>query len=275
MDNKIMVINGNELTIKEYNGQRVITLWDIARLHNDDVRNIRKNFENNKEYLTEEEDYYVIEKQDAFAVDLIHSKEIEYHALNAVKNIPIFTESGYLMMVKPMTGKLAWAVQKQLVKNYFAIREVKQVAQKAMMSLELAADQARFITDLAKAVGISIESQILCVKELYRHAGMELPIEVPMDQKLYDLETIAKRLGIMSENGKPHANAVSAIIKHIDIPGTIKLDVLETNGKWTGSVTKYKEDIFVYVHRWLKENGQPTVIESNNRRFKVFYNKVG
>jgi len=275
MDNKIMVINGNELTIKEYNGQRVITLWDIARLHNDDVRNIRKNFENNKEYLTEEEDYYVIEKQDAFAVDLIHSKEIEYHALNAVKNIPIFTESGYLMMVKPMTGKLAWAVQKQLVKNYFAIGEVKQVVQKAMMSLELAADQARFITDLAKAAGISIVSQILCVKELYRHAGMELPIEISMDQKLYDLETIAKRLGIMSENGKPHANAVSAIIKHIDIPETIKLDVLETNGKWTGSVTKYKEDIFGYVHRWLKENGQPTVIESNNRRFKVFYNKVG
>lgn len=271
MNNEIMVINGNELHVKEYQGQRVVTLWDIARLHNVKPKVIRDNFENNKHYLTEGEDYYLVEKQDGFARDLIASKEIDYHVLNAVKNIPIFTESGYLMMSKPITGALAWAVQRQLVKNYFAMKEVRQVIQKAAMSPELAADQAKFITELAQAAGVSPESQIVCVKYLYQQAGMEIPIEVPMEQKLYDLETIARKLGIMSKNGKPHANAVSAIIKQIEIPNSIKIEVLETNGKWTGSVTKYKEDIFGYIEKWLEENNKPTVVESPKRKFKVIY----
>jgi len=124
--NKIVSINNNNLTIKEYEGQRVVTLWDIARLHGKDVRSIRMNFENNKRYLIEKEDYYLIEKQSEFAVNIIDSKEINYHSLNASKNIPVFTESGYLMMAKPMQDELSWQIQRQLVKSYFKVQEIKQ-----------------------------------------------------------------------------------------------------------------------------------------------------
>lgn len=120
-----ITINNKNLVAKEYEGQRVVTLWDIARLHGKDVRNIRMNFENNKKYLIEKEDYYLIEKQSDFAVNIIDSKEIEYHSLNAAKNIPIFTESGYLMMTKPMQDELSWEIQRQLVKGYFKLQEIK------------------------------------------------------------------------------------------------------------------------------------------------------
>ncbi|MBA1335824.1 MAG: hypothetical protein HPY66_1642 [Firmicutes bacterium] len=272
MSKEIMVINGTELQVKEYNGQRVVTLWDIARLHNAETDSVRKNFKNNAQYLIEGEDYFVLPKQDALAANLIRSNEISRYALNATRDIPVFTESGYLMMSKPMTGALAWAVQRQLVKNYFAAKEMRQITHKPILSPELAVDQAKFITSLAEQAGISLESRIACVKYLYKCAGMEIPIEVPTEQKLYDLETIAKRLGILSENGKPHANAVSAIIKQMDIPESIKIEVLETNGKWTGSVTKYKEDIFGYIEKWLMENNKPPVVESAKRKFRVIYN---
>ena len=38
-NNKIM-INGNEIETKEYKGQRVITAWDIAKLHEREPREI-------------------------------------------------------------------------------------------------------------------------------------------------------------------------------------------------------------------------------------------
>jgi hypothetical protein len=269
----IILINGRELTVKEYDGQRVVTLWDIARLHGADVKTVKNNFDRNTKYLTEGEDYFLVKKQDDFARTLSTSKEIDYHILNAVKNIPVFTESGYLMMVKPMTGELAWAVQKQLVKTYFAMRDVREVI-KNQLNPESALEHSKFLISLADAAGMGPEVKLLTAKSIYRMAGVELPFEITLEQKLYDLETIAKKMGILSENGKPHANAVSAIIKQIDIPATIKLDVLETNGKWTGSVTKYKEEIFDYIAKWLEESGRPSMVESKNRKYKVVYDKA-
>jgi hypothetical protein len=269
----IILINGRELTVKEYDGQRVVTLWDIARLHGADVRHVRMNFENNKKYLTEGKHYHLLDKQDAVAVNIIDSNEIDYHVLNAVKNIPVFTRAGYLMMAKPMKGALAWKVQEELVDTYFQMQEVKEVI-KNQLNPESALEHSKFLISLADAAGMGPEVKLLTAKSIYRMAGVELPFEITLEQKLYDLETIAKKMGILSENGKPHANAVSAIIKQIDIPATIKLDVLETNGKWTGSVTKYKEEIFDYIAKWLEESGRPSMVESKNRKYKVVYDKA-
>lgn len=269
----VMLINGRELTVKEYSGQRVVTLWDIARLHQTDTTHIRKTFERNLKKLTENEDYYIVEKQSEFAQTFCLSGDVNHHALNAAKNIPIFTESGYLMMTKPLSDDLSWTVQKQLVKTYFAIREVQEVI-KNQLNPESAIEHSKFLISLIDAAGMGPEVKLLTAKSIYRMAGVELPFEIALEQKLYDLETIAKKMGILSENGKPHANAVSAIIKQIDIPATIKLDVLETNGKWTGSVTKYKEEIFDYITKWLEESGRPQVVESKNRKYKVVYDKA-
>jgi hypothetical protein len=269
----VMLINGRELTVKEYNGQRVLTLWDIARLHGVTPKTIRENFERNKKYLKEDKHYNLIKKSDEFAYVLSASKEIDYHAFNAVKDIPVFTGPGYLMMVKPLTGALAWKVQEELIDTYFQMQEVKEVI-KNQLNPESAIEHSKFLISLIDAAGMGPEVKLLTAKSIYRMAGVELPFEITLEQKLYDLETIAKKMGILSENGKPHANAVSAIIKQIDIPVTIKLDVLETNGKWTGSVTKYKEEIFDYIAKWLEESGRPPVVESKNRKYKVVYGKA-
>jgi hypothetical protein len=269
----VVSINGRDLVIKEYNGQRVLTIWDIARLHNTSTTHIRNTFDRNIKRLTKDEDYFIVEKQSEFAHTFCMSKEIDHHALNAAKNIPIFTEAGYLMITKPLADDLSWFIQKQLVKTYFQMQEVKEVI-KNQLSPESAIEHSQFLISLIDAAGMGPEVKLLTAKSIYRMAGVELPFEITLEQKLYDLETIAKKMGILSENGKPHANAVSAIIKQIDIPATIKLDVLETNGKWTGSVTKYKEEIFDYIAKWLEESGRPPVVETKNRKYKVVYGKA-
>lgn len=272
--NNIAVINGNELIVKEYEGQRVVTLWDIARLHNVDVKVIRNNFDNNKKYLIENEDYILLSKEDDFARNLITSKEIDYHKINAVKNIPLFTESGYLMMVKPMTGNLAWSVQRQLVKTYFAMKEVKQIIQN-QLDANTALETSKFLVNLADACQVSPEAKLLATKNVFKMAGIELPFNITMEQKLYDLEQIAKRVGILSNNEKPHTQAASEIIKRLNVPEEMKVITFEAKGNWQGSVTKYKEDIIPMVESWIKSNKYPSVIDTGKKKLKVVYSIAG
>ena len=280
MDKQIAVINGMELMVKDYQGNRVVTAWDIAKLHNTTYAKIKDNFDNNKQYLTENEDYFIIEKQDNFVNNLIINEEIDRNAINRAKNIIVFTESGYLMMSKPLTGALAWAVQKQLVKNYFAMKQVKEIIKEVVKETgktKLTADQAiesnKILLELAKAAGVSVESQLSLAKTLYSHAGIELPFDIKLDKRLYDLDAIAWKAGMFSTNQKPHGQAVSVILKKVNVPEDIKEITFATKGNWEGPVTKFKEEVFVYLEAWLKENNYPGEIDADKKKFKVIYRK--
>ena len=118
--NDYVKINNQELGIREYNNQRVVTLWDIARVHEIDNRNIKDNFTNNRQYLIEGEDYFTLSKVD---YEKIVNEKLG-RSYNAVKEIILFTEQGYLMIAKTITGELAWKVQRQLVDSYFRLKEI-------------------------------------------------------------------------------------------------------------------------------------------------------
>jgi hypothetical protein len=100
----------HEIEIREFRGQRVLTLRDIDILHRRPERTAARNFQNNREYFIDEEDCFVIQP----------SQKHEFRVL-AIPNrgLTLLTESGYLMLVKSFTDKLAWEVQRQLVKTYF------------------------------------------------------------------------------------------------------------------------------------------------------------
>lgn len=115
-NNKIL-INGVEIETKEYKGQRVITSYDVAKLHEREVNDVTKNFNNNRDKFILNEDYFLINKND------ISERKISVQEFipNNVKEIPIFTESGYLMLVKSFTDDLSWKIQRMLVKSYFIV----------------------------------------------------------------------------------------------------------------------------------------------------------
>ena len=49
MENKLVKINDVELGIKEYKKERVVTAWDIGKVHKRDVGEINKIFNRNKD----------------------------------------------------------------------------------------------------------------------------------------------------------------------------------------------------------------------------------
>ena len=94
-NNKIM-INGIEIETKEYKGQRVITSYDVAKLHNRDFQ------------ITREE---MNQSQIATA--------LSKHSNNPIERL--FTERGYLKLVKAFRDELSWKIQDMLVESYFIV----------------------------------------------------------------------------------------------------------------------------------------------------------
>ena len=121
MENKLVKINNVELGIKEYKKERVVTAWDIAKVHNREVREITQNFNYVKDKLLKDEDYFLVNKEKISESKIL----IQDFIPNNVKEIPLFTESGYLMLVKTFTDDLSWEIQRQLVKGYFKLKELK------------------------------------------------------------------------------------------------------------------------------------------------------
>ena len=78
----------------------------------------------NKGKLIEGEDYFVLNKEE-FSESL---GVIQDFVPNNVKEIPLFTESGYLMLVKTFNDDLSWKIQRLLIENYFRQKEFKPMS---------------------------------------------------------------------------------------------------------------------------------------------------
>ena len=117
--NEIIIINNEKMEVKEYKNQRVVTAWDIGKVHNRDVGEINKIFNRNKDKFILNEDYFILKIKDFTE----RFKTIQDYIPNQVKEIVLFTESGYLMLVKTFTDDLSWDIQRQLVKTYFRFKE--------------------------------------------------------------------------------------------------------------------------------------------------------
>lgn len=128
----IVEINGADLQIKMWNGQRVVTFADIDKVHERPDGTARKRFNDNKEHLIENEDYFKIKKSDVLTSE---KRTLGIEIPN--RGITVLTESGYLLLVKSFTDDLAWKVQRQLVKSYFKFREVMENLQPVETGLSL------------------------------------------------------------------------------------------------------------------------------------------
>lgn len=96
---------------------------------------------------------------------------------------------------------------------------------------------------------------------------------------LWDCTSIAKELGILSESGRPHDKAVSAIIQKLDIFSDEIVRTAYSRNGHDGVTVQYKGSVLEKVREWLNENGYPTVIEfvlsnGNSNKCKVVYGEV-
>lgn len=164
MNNQIVKINNTDLSVKEFNEQRVVTFKDIDMLHERVEGTAKRNFNEHKKHLIKDVDYFEV-KQSDFQKYEIRTLEIPNRGLTLI------TESGYLMLVKSLQDDLAWKVQRELVNNYFRVNS-GQALNTSKLSKELKAilmldektvEMDNRITNLEERMTIETGSQkVLC-----------------------------------------------------------------------------------------------------------------
>lgn len=136
----IVKINDVELTPIEHRGVRVMTLAMMDEAHRRPEGTARRTFAEHKTRLIEDEDYFVRNSSEARELGLV-----------APNGLTLLTETGYSMLVKSFTDDLAWNVQRQLVKSYFA-KPAAKPARPAAQSLLSDARAIDFIGNMVAKV---------------------------------------------------------------------------------------------------------------------------
>ena len=163
--NELITINNTQVEVKEYEGIRVVTAWDIAKVHNREVREITQNFNYVKDKLLKNEDYFLVNKEKISESKIL----IQDFIPNNVKEIPLFTESGYLMLVKTFTDDLSWDIQRQLIKTYFRFKET----QKTMTLPQQLLAQAQCLVEMDNRITV-VENKV--DNEIRVNSGEQLRI---------------------------------------------------------------------------------------------------
>lgn len=112
--NEIMKIGNQEITVKEYKGQRVVTFKDIDLCHERPEGTAGRNFRENKKFFIDGEDYFYLTGE-----DLKEYKQTTNFVGSNARELVLITQQGYTMLTKSLSDDLAWKVQRELVNNYF------------------------------------------------------------------------------------------------------------------------------------------------------------
>jgi hypothetical protein len=109
-----VTINGRDLPVVYYRGQRVITLAQVDDLHGKQPGTAGRFFRRNRHRLIKDKHYFRLKADEpiGFKVRLAPTQ-------GGGKPIILLTEKGYCLIAKPYDDDLAWDVQDQLVEGYF------------------------------------------------------------------------------------------------------------------------------------------------------------
>lgn len=127
-----------------------------------------------------------------------------------------------------------------------------------------------------------VDSKYIAAEIIRIYSDNGYPVKVPLISEvpvLWDCTTMAKEFGVLSESGRPHDKAVSAIIQKLDVSEDEIVKTAYSRNGHDGVTVQYKDSVFQKVKEWLKENGYPTLIEhqlsnGNTNKCKVVYQEV-
>ena len=126
-----------------------------------------------------------------------YEAQAEY-GITAPNGLTLITESGYLMLVKSFTDDLAWDVQRQLVKRYFAQKPVDTMVTYqyplSAATFESVANLGRLIERVMRTEGACPHEIAMVLKPIFQQAGIEINerfIKVPAYEQLV-LDVVAR-----------------------------------------------------------------------------------
>ena len=161
MMNELQKIGNHEISVKTYNGKRVVTFKDIDTVHERPEGTARKRFSDNRDRFIENTDFFKISPSE-FRTTI---GDMDSRQQN---DITLISESGYLMLVKSFTDDLAWTVQRQLVDSYFRAQKPMTPEQMMRVQLGMIDKHEERLSKLENTMNIDYGQQRVLEKEVAR-----------------------------------------------------------------------------------------------------------
>lgn len=191
MNNKIVQINNTDLSVKEFKGQRVVTFKDIDMLHERIEGTAKRNFSDNKKHFIENEDYFKMTYKE-FSTNFVPNSK----GGNPNNEVVLLTESGYLMLVKSLQDDLAWKVQRELVNNYFRVKEIVQA--KPLTTEEMLELQFKYAKEVKEEVK-EVRNELEETNNKFDNFIKDLPL---IGDEPEELQAVVRRVGTKALGGK-------------------------------------------------------------------------
>jgi len=173
MQNEFVNVNNQEVAVKVWNDQRVVTFKDIDLVHQRPEGTASRNFRGNRQRFIKGEDFFKISQPDE-----IRRLGIVRPQGGTPSDVTLITESGYLMLVKSFTDDLAWEVQRQLVNNYFKKQPQPSIIYQYPVSaatFESIANLGRLCERAMRKQGSFPHEITLMIQGLCHQGGVSLP----------------------------------------------------------------------------------------------------
>ncbi|MGG4625196.1 ORF6N domain-containing protein [Serratia odorifera] len=150
-----ITIQDTQLPVVEFRDQRVVTYEMIDEVHGRPAGTAKDAYQRNKCRFVENEDTYLIEYSEK---NVLRSDYITVPS----RGIRVFTETGYLMLIKVFGDDLSWQAQRELVRSYFRRRQQQPktqaeiIAEMALLNVEQER-RLNHVEDRVEAVTETIE----------------------------------------------------------------------------------------------------------------------
>lgn len=259
---KIKVIGKEHIGNIEFTGieggfgenKKSILAKDVAQIHEQSVGNINRLINNNRKWF--EDGIDVIDLLNASEAFRNFAHQLGLDKSNRTQHIYLLSERGYSLLVKFMDDEKATRVYKQLLDNYFNMREaiknsnpsLVQQRRLSIMEDNAATRKANMMYKIAMATSSETARQ-----SLLAHAAKELTGEmtVPvMKHKEYTATQIGQKLGITSNKVGRIANQLGLKAEQ---PGQNEY------GRWANSKSRSSDK---EVPQWLYFDKGVKAIES-------------
>lgn len=234
--------------------KKSILAKDVAQIHEQSVGNINRLINNNRKWF--EDGIDVIDLLNASEAFRNFAHQLGLDKSNRTQHIYLLSERGYSLLVKFMDDEKATRVYKQLLDNYFNMREAiknnnPSLAQQRRLSImedNAATRKANMMYKIAMATSSETARQ-----SLLAHAAKELTGEMTlpvMKRKEYTATQIGQKLGITSNKVGRIANQLGLKAEQ---PGQNEY------GRWANSKSRSSDK---EVPQWLYFDKGVKAIES-------------
>lgn len=138
-----------------------------------------------------------------------------------------------------------------------------------------ALESSKLLMPLMEELQLSASSKMTAIKRIYNEAGIELPFHVQLPDNLLTCTDIARKIGVYSNSGNPHHQAIGAIINELDLKPNEIERTMGSNGKHQYEQDQYYPSVLEKVRGWLTIKGKPERVETSSRNYNIQYLKGG